>query len=53
MTFALVNNCRAEYGKPFVLLGKRKFSGGYFSSLFDMPAWIFTALLIFTRYMFL
>lgn len=50
MGFAAVSNCRAEYGKPFVLWGKRKYSNGYFSSLFDMLAWLFTAILIFACY---
>lgn len=48
--FASVSNCRTECGRPFVLWAKRKYSQGYFSSLFDMLSWVLTALLVFSCY---
>ena len=43
---ASIHSDNAEYGKPFVLLAKRKDTKGYHSSLFDMCSWIITAIFI-------
>ncbi len=43
---ASIHSDNAEYGKPFVLLVKRKDTRGYHSSLFGMCSWIITAIFI-------
>jgi len=43
-------NCKAEYGKPFVLLAKGKFNKRFYSSVFDVLSWGITAYLIYFAY---
>ena len=41
---------KAEYGRAFVFLAKRKYTRGYTSSLIDMFSWAITALLIYLSF---
>jgi len=47
---ASIYSNNAEYGKPFVLLTKRKFGRGYSSSLIDFLSWVINALFIYLSY---
>ena len=47
---ASVHTNNAEYGKPFILLAKRKYLRGYTSSLIDWLSWGITAFLIYLSY---
>ena len=50
ITVATVYSYRKEFGRSFVLWEKRKYSGGFCSSLIDMLSWIVTAFLIYLTY---
>lgn len=45
-----IHNNNEEYGKPFILLAKRKYLRGYSSSLIDWFSWGITAFLIYLSY---
>lgn len=45
-----IYDCKAEYGRSFVLLTKRKDTHGYYSSLMNMASWLVTAVLICISY---
>lgn len=48
---ASVYSCQAEFGKPFVLIARRKDTGKFYSSLIDMFSWCVTAFLIYNSYL--
>lgn len=50
MALASIYDCKAEFGRSFVLLTKRKESNGYYSSLLIMFPWWVTAVLICVSY---
>ena len=45
-----IHEKKANYGKPFVFLAKRKHVRGYTSSLLDWLSWAWTALLIYLSF---
>ena len=53
MAIASIYDCKAEFGRSFVLLTKRKESNGYYSSPLSMASWSITAILICVSYRFL
>lgn len=50
MIISSIHSDREEYGKPFVLFAKRKYYGGYTSSLFTWFSWEITALFIYLSF---
>lgn len=48
---ASIYNYRAEFGKPFVLLARRKYTNKLCSSLIDLFSWGITAFLIYISYL--
>ena len=47
---ASIYSNKTEYGKAFVFLAKRRYMGGYSSSLIDMFSWVVTAFFIYLAY---
>ena len=50
---ASIHSNSENYGKPFIVLAKRKYSRGYTSSLIDWLSWSITAFLVYLSFQYL